>query len=316
MMQSDRMVEADEVRVWVLTDNYYDSLRPDSEVSTHYRVGAGECVHAEHGLSYYIEVATGAGTSRCMFDFGLDGERILGNARLLGLDLGKSEAFVLSHGHFDHWSGAEEILRRIGSPGSLPFYVGEEAFLRRGSLRPGTTEVQDIGKLERGGIEALGVRLVEVREPAQILPGIGVTGRIERVTDYETPNPALLVRRGEGMDPDDFRGELALFFVLKGKGLVVVSGCAHAGIVNTVRHAQKVSGVREVHAVIGGFHLINAHSERIRRTLEAIRELEPRHLVPAHCTGFEALTAFSREMPGVFELNTAATRYRFSALTR
>ena len=316
MVQPVHTMEADEVRIWVLTDNYYDSLRPDSEVSTHYRVGAGECVHAEHGLSYYVEVSTGAGTSRCMFDFGLDGERILGNARLLGLDLGKSEAFVLSPGHFDLWPGAEEILRRIGSPGGLPFYVGEEAFLRRGSLRPGTTEVQDIGKLERGGIEALGVRLVEVREPARILPGIGVTGRIGRVTDYETPNPALLVRRGERMEPDDFRGELALFFVLKGKGLVVVSGCAHAGIVNTVRQAQKVSGVREVHAVIGGFHLINAPSDRIRRTLADIRELEPRYLVPAHCTGFEALTAFSREMPGVFELNTAATRYRFSALTR
>lgn len=316
MVQAGHTMEADEVRIWVLTDNYYDSLRPDSEVSTHYRVGAGECIHAEHGLSYYIEVSTGAGTSRCMFDFGLDGERILDNARLLGLDLGKSRAFVLSHGHFDHWSGAAEILRRIGSPGGLPFYAGVEAFLRRGSLRPGSAEVQDIGQLKRGGLEALGVRPVEVREPGEILPGIWVTGGIGRETDYETPNPALLVRRGERMEQDDFPGELALFFVLKGKGLVVVSGCAHAGIVNTVRQAQKVSGVGKVHAVIGGFHLINAPADRIRRTIEDIRGLAPRHLIPAHCTGFEALTAFSRGMPGVFELNTAAAHYRFSALTR
>ena len=116
------------------------------------------------------------------------------------------------------------------------------------------------------------------------------------------------------MEQDDFRGA-GLFFVLKGRAGGGF-GLRPRRNRHTVRQAQKVSGVRKVHAVIGGFHLINAPADRIRRTIADIRGLAPRHLIPAHCTGFEALTAFSREMPGVFELNTAAAHYRFSALTR
>jgi 7,8-dihydropterin-6-yl-methyl-4-(beta-D-ribofuranosyl)aminobenzene 5'-phosphate synthase len=123
----------------------------------------------------------------------------------------------------------------------------------------------------------------------------------------------FLIKRGENLEHDAFPGEQALFFKVKGKGLVVLSGCAHAGIVNTVRQAQKIAGANKIHAIMGGFHLINAKAEIIQSTVTDIKAMKPDMIVPVHCTGFEAIVAFSREMPGEFVLNTAGTQYTFTA---
>ncbi len=192
-----------------------------------------------------------------------------------------------------------------------PFYVGDEAFARRYSLRPGTTEAADLGQLQRSEIEAFGLKVVEVKSSTQVVPGAYLTGNIERLTSYEKIPATLLIKRGEKPEQDDMRGEQALFFKVKGKGLVVLSGCAHAGIVNTVRQAQKASGVEQVHAIMGGCHLINAKPERIQSTIADLKAMKPVHVVPMHCTGFEAEVAFSRELPESFTLNTAGTCYTF-----
>jgi 7,8-dihydropterin-6-yl-methyl-4-(beta-D-ribofuranosyl)aminobenzene 5'-phosphate synthase len=313
--EAAKITEADKVTVWVLTDNYYDALRPDSTITKRYRVVPGKSIHAEHGLAYYVESVVNGKTTTCMFDYGLDPVGVMNNIALLGLDLGKANAFSLSHGHFDHWMGAVSILKQNQSriAGGTPFYVGEEAFARRYSLRPGTTEAMDIGQLKKEDIEALGLKVVEVKHPVQIIPGVYFTGNIERVTTYEKVPPSLLIKRGEKPEPDDFRGEQAIFFNVKGKGLVVLSGCAHAGIVNTVKHAQKVAGADKVHAVMGGFHLINAKPEVIQNTVADIKAMRPDHIVPTHCSGFEAIATFAREMPAEFNLNTAGTQYTFGA---
>jgi 7,8-dihydropterin-6-yl-methyl-4-(beta-D-ribofuranosyl)aminobenzene 5'-phosphate synthase len=310
-----KVTEADKVTVWVLTDNYYDALRPDSKITRRYRVVPGKSIHAEHGLAYYVETVVNGKASTCMFDYGLDPVGVMNNIALLGLDLGKANAFSLSHGHFDHWMGAISILKQNQSRivGGTPFYVGEEAFARRYSLRPGGTEAMDLGQLNKGDVEVLGVKVVEVKNPMEIIPGAYFTGNIQRVTTYEKVPPSLLIKRGEKPEPDDFRGEQALFFNVKGKGLVVLSGCAHAGIVNTVKHAQKVAGTDKVHAVMGGFHLINAKPEVIQNTVADIKAMKPDYIVPTHCTGFEAIVAFGREMPTEFTLNTAGTQYTFVA---
>ena len=308
-----RVIEVDKVTVWVLTDNYYDALRPDSKITKRYRVTPGKSIHAEHGLAYYMETVVDGKTSACMFDYGLDSSGVMNNIALLGLDLGKANAFSLSHGHFDHFLGAVSILKQSQSriAAGTPFYVGEEAFARRYSLRPGTTEAADLGQLKKEDIEALGLKVVEVKKPVQISPGTYVSGNIERVTTYEKVPPSLLIKRGEKPEPDDFRGEQAVFFNVKGKGLVVLSGCAHAGIVNTVKHAQKITGIDKIHAVMGGFHLINAKPEIIQNTVADIKAMKPDYIVPTHCTGFEAIVAFGKEMPNEFILNTAGTRYIF-----
>jgi 7,8-dihydropterin-6-yl-methyl-4-(beta-D-ribofuranosyl)aminobenzene 5'-phosphate synthase len=310
-----RVNEVDKLTIWVLTDNYYDVNRAEAKIGKRYRAVPGKSMHAEHGLSYYVETVIDGKTSTCMFDYGLDPLGVMNNIALLGLDIGKANAFSLSHGHWDHYTAAVSILKQNQSriAGGTPFYVGEEAFAHRYQLRPGTTEIADIGQLRKEDLEAFGLKVVEVKNPLQIIPGANFTGNIERVTAYEKVAPNLLIKRGEKPELDDLRGEQALFFNVKGKGLVVLSGCAHAGIVNTVKYVQKVSGTEKIHAVMGGFHLINAKAEVIQNTVADIKAMKPDYIIPTHCTGFEAVVAFSREMPNEFILNTAGSQYTFPA---
>ena len=314
MAQTARGVtEVDKLTVWVLTDNYYDANRADIKNTKRYRSMPGKSIHAEHGISYYIETLVSGKASTCMYDFGLDPVGVLNNIALLGIEVGKTNAFSLSHGHYDHYTSAASILKQNQSriAGGTPFYVGEEAFAQRFALRPGAKEPTDLGQLKKEDLEAFGVKVVEVKNPAEIVPGAYFTGNIERVTAYEKVPKTFLIKRGENLEPDTFPGEQALFFKIKGKGLVVLSGCAHAGIVNTIRQAQKVAGTDKIHAIMGGFHLINAKPEIIQSTVADIKAMKPDMIVPAHCTGFEAIVAFSREMPNEFVMNTAGTKYTF-----
>lgn len=316
MAQPSKVVtEVDGLIVWVLTDNYYDTLRPDVKNTKRYRSKSGKSIHAEHGIAFYIETQVAGKTSYCMYDFGVDPVGVMNNIELLGIDVGKTNAFSLSHGHWDHYTSAASILKQNQSriAQGTPFYVGEEAFARRYSLRPGSTEPTDLGQLQKADLDAVGVKVVEVKTPIEIVPGACFTGNIERVTAYEKTPKTLLIKRGEKLEPDSFPGEQALCFKVKGKGLVVLSGCAHAGIVNTVKQAQKIAGTDKVHAIMGGFHLVNAKPEIIQSTVADIKAMRPDMIVPAHCTGFEAVLAFSREMPGEFVLNTAGTKYTFAA---
>jgi 7,8-dihydropterin-6-yl-methyl-4-(beta-D-ribofuranosyl)aminobenzene 5'-phosphate synthase len=157
------------------------------------------------------------------------------------------------------------------------------------------------------------VKIIEIKEPTPMVPGAYLTGNIERVTEYEKGSPILFIKRGDKMELDLFMGEQSLVFNVKGKGLVVLSSCAHAGIVNTVKHAQKMTGINKVHAVIGGFHLIGAPMPKIQKTVADIKTINPDYIVPMHCSGWEAITTFEREMPGQFIINTAGTRYIFTA---
>jgi 7,8-dihydropterin-6-yl-methyl-4-(beta-D-ribofuranosyl)aminobenzene 5'-phosphate synthase len=315
-MQQERIPisEVETVHIWALTDNYYDALRPDSEVAKRYRATPGKSIHAEHGLAFFIETVINGKTSACLFDFGLDPQGVIKNSELLNIDLSRADAFVLSHGHFDHWTGAIEILKQNKEKiaKGAQFYAGEEAFFPRYSRRTDSNEAFYLGQLDRKAIEAFGVEVAEVKTPTHIIPGCYSTGKIERVTEYESVPPGLLIERAGKLESDDFRGEQALFFKLKGKGLVVLSGCAHAGIVNTVKQARKFSGSEKIHAILGGFHLINANPEIISHTVADIKAISPDFIAPAHCTGFEAIVAFSRAMPEEFILNTAGTRYTFS----
>ncbi len=309
-----RLTEVDRLAVWVITDNYYDTLRPNRKIMQQYRIGPGTSIHAEHGLSYFVETVVNGKTSTCMFDFGCDSAGVMNNMSLLGLDLGKVNAFCLSHGHFDHFYGAAGILKanRSKIQAGIPCYVGEEAFERRYVVYPGAKQPTDLGQLKREDIEAYGPKVIVVKKPTEIIPGAYFTGDIDRVTGYEKVPPNLLIKRGDKLEHDDFRGEQALFFVVKGKGLVVLSSCAHAGIVNTIKHMQKIAGTDRIHTVLGGFHLINAKPEIIQKTISDIQAMRPEYIAPTHCTGFEAVEAFGKAMPKEFVLNTAGAKYSFA----
>jgi 7,8-dihydropterin-6-yl-methyl-4-(beta-D-ribofuranosyl)aminobenzene 5'-phosphate synthase len=232
----------------------------------------------------------------------------------LKIDFEKFEALGLSHGHMDHWGGLVELLKsRKGKiPKELPFYVGEETFAERFSRRPdGLRKAPQLNKVD---IENLGfVKVIEIKDPTPIVSGVYLTGKIERVTDYEKGLLTALIKRGDNLEQDNFIGEQAVVLNLRGKGLVVLTGCAHVGIVNTVKHAQKITGIEKIHAIMGGFHLTGAKEELIRRTVADIKTMAPDYIMPMHCTGFETIAAFAKEMPYQFILNTAGTKYIFTA---
>ena len=296
-----------------ITDNYYDSLGPVPPFAKRYRATPNASIHAEHGLSWHIEVVIDGVTTGFIFDYGMDSPGIISNMGLLGIDMERIRAFGLSHGHFDHWGGLVGFLRYNASriTKGTPLYVGEDVFAHRYSMHPPDPEPHDIGQLNNY-IDRLGiVNVTEIKEATEVIPGGYFTGNIERVTDYEKGSQFLLVERDGNLEHDLLPGEQAFICNVKGKGLVVVSGCAHAGIVNTVRHAQQITGVKKVHAVIGGFHLTNADSTTIERTVVDLKEIGPDHIIPAHCTGLTAVRRFAEEMEGEFTFNAAGTKYSF-----
>jgi 7,8-dihydropterin-6-yl-methyl-4-(beta-D-ribofuranosyl)aminobenzene 5'-phosphate synthase len=248
-----------------------------------------------------------------LFDFGRTFHGFNSNIDTLKIDFDKLEALALSHGHNDHWGGFVEILksRKEKIPKGIPLYVGEEAFAESGQ---GERVAHRPPKKE--DIESLGlVEVIEIKDPTPIVPGAYLTGRIEKVTDYEKVDPGRWVKIGDNREPENFIGEQSVVLNLEGKGLVVVTGCGHVGIVNTVKHAQKITGVRKVHAIMGGFHLTGAKEDLIRRTVADIKAMTPDYIMPMHCTGFEATGVFAKEMPDQFILNTVGTRYIFSLQT-
>ncbi len=312
-----KIPESEKIVITVITDNLADLTRPDYKIAKRH-VGTTSIVeaalHAEHGLAYQIETVVNGESHVCLFDFASEPQGVMRNMKLLKIDFPKVEALGLSHDHFDHQAALVEILKaQKGQFGTgLPFYVGEQFFVGTYSRRRDGGIVSLLA-LKREEIEELGfVKIVEIKEPTPIIPGAYLPGRIEQVTDYEKVPPQFVAKRGNEFVQETFIGEQAVILNTKGKGLVVLSGCAHRGIVNTVKHAQKMTGIERVYAVMGGFHLTGAKPELIQKTIADIKAINPEYIVPTHCTGFEAIMAFAREMPDQFILNTAGTRYLFT----
>jgi 7,8-dihydropterin-6-yl-methyl-4-(beta-D-ribofuranosyl)aminobenzene 5'-phosphate synthase len=298
--------EAEKITITSIIDNYDNRKEPSSyKIANRFRAGY---LHAEHALSCHVETVVNGGSHSLLFDFGRTFEALSRNIDTLKIDLDRVEALALSHGHGDHYGGLVELLKSRKISKGIPLYVGEEAFAESGvgkrvAHRPPKKE----------DVESLGVaKIIEIKDPTPIVSGAYLTGRIARVTDYEKADPRRWVKVGDSRRPETFIGEQSVVLNLKGKGLVVLTGCAHVGVVNTVKDAQKITGVRKVHAVMGGFHLTGAKEELIHRTVADIKAMAPDYVIPMHCTGFEAVGEFAREMSNQFILNTVGTRYIFS----
>jgi 7,8-dihydropterin-6-yl-methyl-4-(beta-D-ribofuranosyl)aminobenzene 5'-phosphate synthase len=217
---------------------------------------------------------------------------------------------VLSHGHVDHTNGLMGMVARLGER-RMPLLLHPEAFLERKVLFPDGREMR-VPPPNRSVLSQEGIEFIEERGPSYLLGGLVlVTGQIERSTPFEQGFPIHYARLEGQWRPDPLiHDDQAVVLHVKDKGLVVLTGCGHAGVINTIRHAQQLTGVRTVYAVIGGFHLTGALFERIiPQTVAALKELSPAVIVPAHCTGWKAAHAIARELPEAFVPNCVGTRF-------
>jgi 7,8-dihydropterin-6-yl-methyl-4-(beta-D-ribofuranosyl)aminobenzene 5'-phosphate synthase len=256
-----------------------------------------------------------------VMDGGISGTCLMHNAALLPQSLAAkagavphrledAEAVVLSHGHFDHFCGLPAYLDAAGKP--IPIVVHPKAFLdRRLNMEPDYQ--MTLPSLTEEILTRYGATLEKRAGTSTILDGtVLVTGQVERTTDFEKGSPALEANIGGEWTADEFIDDQALALHIKGKGLLVVGGCCHAGVINTINHIRKATGIDTILAIIGGFHLSGAKDTRIEATVNAMKEIAPAVIAPLHCTGWKAINAFAASMPDAFILNTVGSTYRLA----
>ena len=264
---------------------------------------------AEHGLAFLVSVTSGEKRRTILFDTGSTVGGLVHNLRVLGVDSGEIETIVLSHGHFDHTTGLNGLATQFRP--LPPLVVHPDVWLRRRVAIPGR-EPFELPTTSKEKVRAAGFEVIEQRQPYPLLDGgLLVTGEIERTTEFERGLPVQQAFRDGEWQPDPLlHDDQALVAHLRGKGLIVITGCGHAGLINTVRHARKITGVDRVHAVIGGFHLgTPAFEPIIPPTVEALGEFDPQVVVPTHCTGWRAIHALAAAFPDAFIQNSVGTRY-------
>ncbi len=241
----------------------------------------------EHGLAVLLE----AGGRRILFDTGA-GATLQGNAGALGLDLGSIDAVFLSHGHYDHTGGLEQVLTMRGAA-AVPVY-GHPAIFGEKYISSGGQESRYIGMpRRRAELEALGAVFHLSRDPLTLGPGIRSTGEIPRNGGKEAPGPLFLLKEGGRLVEDPLHDDQALF-VESSAGVIVLLGCAHAGLVETLDHILTLIGADRLHAVLGGTHLLHTPEERLTAVLTDLKRFDMGMIAPCHCTGLGASCALRR----------------------
>ena len=255
---------------------------------------------AEWGLSILVEVDG----LRILLDTGLSFSA-RHNAQFLGVDLSNIDRIVLSHGHADHTGGLRGVLKLRGE---VEVIAHNDIWAAKYTRRDGDSKEQYIGiPYRREELENHGARFTLAREPRQITENILVTGEIPMTTSYEEIEDNLLVMARGVLRPDPLADDLALVINTE-YGLVVILGCAHRGIVNTLRYAQRITGKETVYAAIGGTHLFRASKERIEQTVADLKKMGIRKLGVSHCTGYRASARLVQEFEGSYFPNNAGSR--------
>jgi 7,8-dihydropterin-6-yl-methyl-4-(beta-D-ribofuranosyl)aminobenzene 5'-phosphate synthase len=305
--------EADKVEVTVLVDNYTDAFLQSTEVVKRpaLQLNPPKTLLAEHGFSCLLKVSSGSEEHVVLIDTGITATCFFNNVDVLGVDLNKVESVVLSHGHLDHFGALVEFLK--GAKKGIPLVLHPDAFLERALNMPDSGRLTDFPVLDKAALKKTGVVLREARDVSMLASGLVlVSGEVERVTDFEKGFPWSEAKIGGQWVVDPFHDDQGVVVKLKRKGLVVIGGCSHAGIINTVKHARKVTRTDQVHAVLGGFHLTGPIFEPIiEPTINEMKKVGPDFVIPMHCTGWKAINQFAQEMPEQFILNGVGATYVF-----
>jgi 7,8-dihydropterin-6-yl-methyl-4-(beta-D-ribofuranosyl)aminobenzene 5'-phosphate synthase len=320
----------DEVVVTYLMDNVFDGLIDGGEGVIRAPLTSGPAaapqfesgrtttgLRAEHGFSALVTVRRGETTTTLLFDTGISPDGLTDNADRLGVDLRDVQGLVLSHGHFDHTGGLAGLAARH----PLPMTVHPLVWTRRRQVIPGAEGVE-LPTLSRRALEGEGFEVIERRLPSLLVDGcVLITGEVDRTTDFERGMPPSHQAWDDGLpggpgwrhDPlvlDD----QALVVHVRGRGLVVLTGCGHAGAINIVRHAIRLTGVDRLHALLGGLHLSGAaFAPLVSPTVEALTGFHPQLLATSHCTGWRAQQALATALPEAYVPGSSGTRFTLSA---
>ncbi|MGB6674410.1 MAG: MBL fold metallo-hydrolase [Candidatus Nitrosopolaris sp.] len=287
---------------------------------------------AEHGFSAVIEIhyhdhkMKKKISNRFLFDTGVSENGIIFNADLLGVDLTNIEAIILSHGHMDHFAGLLSVMKRISRP--LKVVAHPDAFLKRWLIFPDGTKAE-MPVLDEIELKSHGA-LIEKRRNISYLPlnthvsddkytdyrhRLLVTGQIPRMTSFEKGFPLQYLEIPERniLVPDPLvNDDQAIIVNIKEKGLVIITGCAHAGLINTIKYAKDITGINKIYAIIGGFHLTGSIYEgSIEQTVQELQSEMPSYLVPCHCTGWKAVNRIIQTMPEQFLQSSVGTTFNF-----
>lgn len=317
-MANIELKPSDRVEITILVDNVSDLLLEDSDAVKRMRVLPPKAPLSEPGFSCLVTITDGADSHTVLMDTGISGTCLNHNGDLLAESLGVMtgavkqkladvETVVLSHGHFDHFSGLTDYLEKLGREMTVVAHPG--AFVDR-RIKMGPDMYVKMPTLAREKMETAGA-VFDFRESASTIASdhILVTGEVERTTGFETGSAGLEAFVEGKWVKDPFQDDQGIAINIRGKGLVVIGGCSHSGIVNIVRHVRRLTETEKVHAVLGGFHLGGQSNEVVDATVCALKEMAPELIVPMHCTGWQAIQRFADEMPDRFAFNSVGTTY-------
>jgi 7,8-dihydropterin-6-yl-methyl-4-(beta-D-ribofuranosyl)aminobenzene 5'-phosphate synthase len=331
----------DAVNITVLVDNRADLIVKSGDTVQYF---TDKALLAEHGFSAVIHFPSGSWRDQTeevpgengdiLWDVGVTPISLMENLHRMEIDPSSFGLIALSHGHHDHTAALSEVLAamNLGSEpkeweepitaekvdrwvdsGRVSVIAHPAAYRERWWEKEDGTLVGPHNPPPRLEWESLGAKIICSEKPYRLSSGCWTTGYVPRESFEQSGRPPkLYYRQGDVLVPDDLEEDQAIVIHVRKKGLVILSGCAHAGIINTVRYARDISGIDRIHAILGGFHLARSKPEEIQATINAIREFNPQVVVPCHCTGFDAMCAFSQQMPAQFFPGVVGATYRFS----
>jgi 7,8-dihydropterin-6-yl-methyl-4-(beta-D-ribofuranosyl)aminobenzene 5'-phosphate synthase len=332
--------EIDGLAVRVVVDSYQIAIAPsfkrDDVAVERFGWALGEkpptkALVSEFGLSLHAESRLGDETRNVLIDFGFTANALNNNLELLGVDPASLDALVLSHGHYDHFGGMAGFLRAAQGrlkPG-MPLVVGgEECFCARQWTAPPLTG--NFGAIDRAALQEAKLTVVSAEAPSLVADHSFTTGQVPSTSFEKVLSPSKMTvgvsgsfgcypeklpedERQAGTIPDTFRHEIATVFNLKDRGLVVLTSCSHRGLINIIERAQAVSGVKKVHAVMGGFHLAPFPEDYLRQVIAGLKEINPDYVVPMHCSGEPFWELARGEMPTKLLRSYTGTRFVFKA---
>ena len=312
-LESMDLKKATRAIITTIIDNYTDVLLPSSDMVKRAPLAKDGIrrppLLAEHGLSLLVEVVGDSELHTILMDFGLSKIGVPHNVEVHEIELDKVEAFVISHGHHDHTGAIVEVLSSLKNK-PRPVVVHQDGFISTRFHKFSDGSQVPIPCLKKGIIEETGNERIDGRYPVMLADDyVLALGEIPRVNDFEKGMPSAHYEEGGKIYKDPILDDKAVVLDIKNKGLVILTGCGHAGIINTVHHAQEITSVKEVYCVMGGFHLTGNISEAtVQRTIEEMKKIEPRVIVPCHCTGLKAIQKFEKEFPETFVLNASGTK--------